>query len=269
MRWSGVAVMLCAGFMCLSFAKISERVRPAPPLFEQIDRIAASAGLGLQTVSLTGLNVTSDDEVFAALGLENTHTLLGFDANGARERLEVLPWVRDVQIKQTFPHRLDISIQEHQPYALWTSEDGEIVVNHDGRRLAVVGAGAVRDLPHIEGKGAPQAAQALFRHLEKYSELSPLDLRAVRVSERRWTLVLQDRRHILLPEEHYGHALEALMSGRKGKRLIDRSFAVIDFRNPGKVILRPQHSLHRSGHRSGPASTTSHRSTHRKHVLRG
>ncbi len=261
MRWAPAAAILCCAFIMLGISKAGGYIRTAPPLLKQLDQFAAHIGLGLQTISLSGFKITSDNEIFAALELENSQSLFGFDAHGARKQLEVLPWVRSVHIKQTFPHRLDISVQEHHPYALWISRDGEILVNQDGRQLAVVRAGAVRDLPVIEGPGAPQAARSLFRSLEHYPELSPTSLRAVRVANRRWTLILEDLRKILLPEEHYVQALTTLMAGHKGERLIDLNFQNLDLRNTGQIVFLPQL-------KSVP-DTTSYHATHRKRALKG
>jgi len=234
--------LICSVAFLLAFSLSGEAARTAPPFIKQIDRLAERAGLGLQTVSLTGFNATSDDEIFAALGLENSHTLLTFDANRARQQLEVLPWVQAAQIKQTFPHRLDVSIRERRPHALWVSPHGEILIDHEGRQLAVVRAGAVRNLPIVEGEGAAQTANILFDRLSYYPELNPLSVRAVRVDTRRWTLVLADGRHVLLPEERVSEALAVLMDGPEGQRLLDQDFAVVDLRVAGHVVLRLPHA---------------------------
>lgn len=236
--WAAATILL-GGFVVLAVT-IYGGFRKAPPLLKQIDQLAARVGLGLETVSLTGFDATDDRDIFAALELEKFQTLLGFDARRARQRLKVLPWVRDVRIKQAFPSRLEVIIKERQPYAVWDSPDGEILVDREGRQLMIVRSRAIRHLPVIAGHGAPQTAAALFSQLVKYPELSPLKVRAIRVSDRRWTLILPGNRHVLLPEKHAEQALARLMSGQQGQRLIDRDFAVLDLRVAGQMVVRPQ-----------------------------
>ena len=116
-----LAAILVCSYIFLIFFKSNIHDRVALPLLDQVDLIAANIGLRLQTISITGFNQTSDDDIFVALELDNVQTLLAFNASQAVKRLEMLPWVKSVQIKQTFPHRLDVFIHEYQAYALWTS----------------------------------------------------------------------------------------------------------------------------------------------------
>lgn len=214
-------------------------IRLPPPLSKQIDKIAASIGLKLHTISITGFNQTSDEDIFIALDLDDSLTLLNFNGYEASKRLKMLPWVQSVLIKQTFPHRLDIYIKEHQPHALWISQEGDILVSNSGRRLAFVYSEKKHNLPIIEGYGAPEAAHALFQNIKKYPHLLSKISRVVRVADRRWTLVCEGERHVLLPEEDYDHALAAIMQGTVGKRIIDRSHTSFDLRNTGQIVLRP------------------------------
>ena len=234
-----LAAILVCSYIFLIFFKSNIHDRVALPLLDQVDLIAANIGLRLQTISITGFNQTSDDDIFVALELDNVQTLLAFNASEAVKRLEMLPWVKSVQIKQTFPHRLDIFIHEYQAYALWTSKSGEVLINRNGRRLVAVRASEINNLPVIEGQGAPEAAPALFNELEKYPELLANVLRAVRIMDRRWTLIFKGQRKVLLPEERCNLAIATIMRGNVGERLIDHNFAVFDLRNEGEVIVRP------------------------------
>ena len=114
-----------------------------------------------------------------------------------------------------------------------------MLINRNGRRLVAVRASEINNLPVIEGQGAPEAAPALFNELEKYPELLANVLRAVRIMDRRWTLIFKGQRKVLLPEERCNLAIATIMRGNVGERLIDHNFAVFDLRNEGEVIVRP------------------------------
>lgn len=253
--WAATSVLL-GGFVVLA-GIAGGGFRAVPPLLEQIDRLAAKIGLGLETISLTGFDATDDKKVFTALGLENSQTLLAFDARLARQRLKALPSVEDVRIKQAFPSRLEVIIKERQPYAIWLDPQGGAIVDREGRPLMVAGNTMGGDLPAIAGHGAPQAAAALFKKLAEYPELNPLKMLAIRVADRRWTLALPGCRYVLLPEKHVGLALSFLMSGRHGERPIDLDFAVLDLRVAGQTVVRrrPETILDRKSSPALPART--------------
>jgi cell division protein FtsQ len=47
------------------------------------------------------------------------------DLQEARQQFESLPWVRKAQVKRVWPDRLVVTLDEHQPRAVWEHEDEE------------------------------------------------------------------------------------------------------------------------------------------------
>jgi cell division protein FtsQ len=237
-RWLPAVTAAFGGFVFLALSDGGRMVRPADPLIQQIDKFAAHSGLGIRSLSLTGHVMTPDRDIFDALALENVRSLVAFDAAAARQRIEKLPWIAEARIRRSFPHHVEISVRERAPFAVWAHDGREILVDREGRLLAYIRPGAVRDLPLITGLRAPQAAAGLFDALAAAPALAEQVTSVAYVDGRRWTLNLADDRKVLLPERGLGPAFAELLRGDPGSRLLDRSFAAVDLRVHGQIVLR-------------------------------
>ena len=238
LRWLPATAALFGGMIFLILSGGGRTVREAEPLIVQLDRLAARVGLGLNKISLTGYEMTADRDVFAALGLQHARSLIAFDAASARHRIEALPWIAEARIKRTFPHRLDIAVQERRPFALWRHGGHDILIDRNGRLLTSVRTGAVQALPMVTGAGAPEGAGLIMGLIRQWPGLTALVRQADFIDQRRWNLQLADGRSILLPEMKPAQAIRSLMLGQQGRRLIDRAFEVADFRLAGSIVLR-------------------------------
>ncbi len=241
LSWLPVAAAVAGGGVFLALSDGGQAVRDTKPLLVQLDRLAPMVGLGLSKASLTGFEMTSDNDVFDALQLDRTRSLLMFDATAARRRIEALPWVAKARIKRTFPNRIDIAIDERKPVAIWRGDDSDYLIDDDGRRLAPVGQGFRTGLPIVQGRGAAPAAKHLFKTLSHWPELRRHFAYADFVDRRRWTINLTGHRAVHLPEDFPARAIARLMAGKRGQRLIDRADAVIDLRLPATAILSQAH----------------------------
>lgn len=227
------------GAVCfLALTDGGRKTRKAKPLIVQIDRFAERLGLGLNQAWVTGHRKTSDRDVFDALDLVHARSLFGFDKARARRRIEALPWVAEARIQTVWPHRVEVRLREREPIAVWRQADHDLLVDQEGRVLARIGIGKRAGLPVVAGAGAPESAAGLSTLLAHYADLKNLILVAERVGERRWTLHLIDGRRIDLPEKDAATALERLMTGRRGRRLVDVAFQMLDFRDPAHVRIR-------------------------------
>jgi cell division protein FtsQ len=212
--------------------------RTARPLGEQIERIAALAGLGLRQVNVTGHRLTPDTAIFDALELSATASLLRLDSAAARQRIERLPWVRAATVERVFPDEVDITVTERTPYAVWRKPGGDILIDEEGRELGRTIRGGSAGLPVVAGDGAAAAARKLLGNLSAYPQLLSRLTLAERVGDRRWTLTLERGLVIHLPADDETGAILHLMAPRRGGRLIDRDIALIDLRTPDRIMVR-------------------------------
>ena len=121
----------------------------------------------------------------AAIREELTGTFFTMNLERARGAFARVPWVRTVALRRQWPHRLEVTIEEHVPLARWN--DGELV-----NTLGEVFVADYNDvLPQLEGPdgSSPQVATRYLEWKETLAQLS-LTLEGVRLSPRGgWRLV--------------------------------------------------------------------------------
>ncbi|MEO8344967.1 MAG: cell division protein FtsQ/DivIB [Betaproteobacteria bacterium] len=110
---------------------------------------------------------------------ELTGTFFTMDLDRARRALAQLPWVRNVALRRQWPHRLEVTVEEHAPFARWN--DGSLV-NAQGE---VFVADAKDDLPAFEGPDG-RSTEMTAQYRAWSSRLAPLalGLRTLRLSPR-------------------------------------------------------------------------------------
>ena len=110
---------------------------------------------------------------------ELSGTLFTMNLETARTSLSRVPWVRTVALRRQWPQRLELTIEEHTPFARW----------YDGRLVNVHGQVFIADfngeLPRFDGPEG-DAALVTARFREWSEALAPLALKvdALRLSPR-------------------------------------------------------------------------------------
>lgn len=226
--------------------------RPAPPLVQEVDRLAELAGFGLHQVSITGHRFTPDAAIFDAFDFANMRSLLRFDGAAVRERIERLAWVEAASVTRMLPDQVRVHIVERTPFAVWQRAGGDLLIDATGRVLGAAG-GAQPNLPRIAGEAARAEAAEMLALVSKYPELSRRIDVAERVGARRWTLRLTGGPDILLPAAGAPEALARLMAAHGQGRLLEAPYAVIDTRADDRIAVRPRLSKEASDGRGGPA----------------
>ena len=244
--------VLAAVLGALSFLALSDggrRIRQAEPLMVQIDKIAERLGFGLEQASVSGHRMSNARDILDALGMSDARSLIRFDSAMARSRIERLPWIAEARVTTLWPHRVAVEVRERTPFAIWRRNDGDVLVDREGRSLAPVRRGGISNLLILSGDGAPSAASALVEQLERYRAIAPKVVAASWVAGRRWSLKLANGTAVDLPEKSVDAALERITEGQAGRRLMDLEVGSIDLRLPSEPRVR-----HTSGDRRRPQS---------------
>lgn len=159
---------------CLLYAAVSLFIRL--PLFE------------LRELKVEGMtnHISKDQVEFIVKRMRGNFFTL--DIGGVRSDFEKLPWVRRVSVRRSWPHRLDVKIEEHVALARWGTDQ---LVNTYGE---VFDASTDAVLPHLSG---PQGSSMdVVREYSAFSRtLLPIGRHVLNVtlSERRsWELGLDD-----------------------------------------------------------------------------
>ncbi len=215
-----------------------QTARAARPLADEIDSLLVTAGFGINEVWLTGHRFTVDSDLFAALELDKTGSLVRFDPRQARQRIEKLSWVETASVTRVFPDQLRIEVRERHPFAIWTPEGRDALVDSSGRLLAYISPNLASDLPRIRGAGAPAAAAALFAALSRHPDLAGRVETAVRVGGRRWTLQFDRAVSVLLPAEGQDAAIDRLADLQARESLLDTGNLVADLRLARRIAIR-------------------------------
>lgn len=202
----------------------------------------AEAGFQVADITVSGRRRTPTDQLVSALGAQYGDPILGLDIAAARARIEALPSVRAAAIERRLPGAIHLSIVERQPVALWQTDSRFVLVDRDGRNIP----GAIEgfeDLPLVVGDGAPARTDELFALLATEPELASRVKAAIRVSNRRWNIKLDDVEKGLearLPELDTQAAWHRLAELEKTRALSGKQITMIDLRVPDRLVLKSE-----------------------------
>jgi cell division protein FtsQ len=202
------------------------------------DGAAVAAGFPIATVSVSGENHLSRDEILAAAGVTARSSLLFFDVADARARLMTNPWIAEATVQKLLPDRLAIAITERAAFALWQKSGRVGVVAEDGTVLEPAVLPQYAGLPFIVGAGAETRARDFLPLLDRRPELRANVRAAVLVAERRWNLRLWNGVDVRLPETGVERALDLFMALEREVKLSDRDITSVDLRLPDRVTVR-------------------------------
>jgi cell division protein FtsQ len=114
---------------------------------------------------------------------------------------ESVPWVRQAVVQRVWPNRLRVTLQEHEPAALWNDEAGVRLVNTRGE-VFEANVGAVEDgLPTLQGPDEGSAARVLTLHRALQALWAPKSIQITELalsSRGSWSLRLDTGAHIEL-----------------------------------------------------------------------
>jgi cell division protein FtsQ len=206
---------------------------------EIIGSVSSAAGLAVDAVRITGQSETAELDILRALELPAHGSIVFFDANAARERIEALPWVESATLRKVYPSTLDIQVTERQPYALWQHGGQVVLIDEDGRVIGDYLGGPFARLPLVVGEGAPQEAPELLALLAEFPSLEEEVRAATLVSGRRWNLTLRNGMTVLLPEgDDLLPAIIQLVSLDQGSQLFARDIRTIDLRMADRMTVQ-------------------------------
>ncbi|MGF1649173.1 MAG: cell division protein FtsQ/DivIB [Hyphomicrobiaceae bacterium] len=237
-----LVVALSSVFVFLLLTDAGRAGRAAMPLDAGIDSLAARLGLSIDEVVVSGLTNADHDQVLDAVAADPSSSIVGFDAEATRLRVEQQKWVQRATLTLVWPSRLDVRIIEHKPFAAWsesldTAQLGTVVrIAADGTHLDRQDPRLAAGLVRIAGPGADRGLPEIGRLralVERYGDLVEA---YERVSDRRWTVRLTGSRQILLPETAADSALAAFLATVDVTRLAPNT--EVDLRAVGRAVLR-------------------------------
>jgi cell division protein FtsQ len=214
-------------------------LEPVVATFKTVrDSAANAAGFRIAGVSFTGQQHLNREEILTRAGISGTSSLLFFDVSDARKRLMQDPRIADATILKLYPDRLQITITERQPFALWQKDKQVSVIAADGVVLEPYVSRAFVELPFVVGKGADKQSKAFIALLDKYPDVRGNVRAAILIAERRWNLRLKNGLDVKLPENDVEKALARLVALDRELQVTSRDITVLDLRLPDRVAVR-------------------------------
>ncbi len=202
------------------------------------DAVANSVGFRIAALALDGQHQVSREEILATAGITGRTSLLFLDVEQARARLKTNPWIADATVLKLYPDRLQVTITERKPFALWQKDGKLSVIADDGTVLQPFVARRFASMPLVVGSGAQTRAKEFLALLDRYPDIRDEVRASVLVAERRWNLRLRNGIDVRLPEFAVEKALDELLALDRDKKLLSRDVIAIDLRLPDRVSVR-------------------------------
>ena len=253
--WTTVGLLAAGGTAAVKFAPTKVGL---PDDFARMDGtlldISAALGMKLDALTVEGRNMTTREDLLAALDIERGAPILAINVADAKTAVEALPWVKTAKIERRLPDAVHILLEERTPYALWQRDGRYTLVDHDGKAIVDV-PDSDPSLPLIVGPDAPQHAAALFEALGAETTLAGRVRAAVRVGARRWNIYLDSFENgiaVRLPEGDVAAAWTRLAALERDHKILERDLDFIDMRLDDRLVVR----IHKDAAAEAAASTT-------------
>ncbi|MGL5009624.1 MAG: cell division protein FtsQ/DivIB, partial [Paracoccaceae bacterium] len=190
-------------------------------------------------ISVEGAAPELAEAIRAKLDLSLPQSSFDIDLEAARARVEALDAVEAAQIMVRTGGILQVDITERTPVMLWRTADRIDMLDAGGHRVASLAARSDRpDLPLVAGIGADKAAEEAMAVLAAASPLEGRIRGLVRMSDRRWDIVLDRDQRIMLPAENPVAAVERLLVLDQAQDILARDVAAVDLRIAARPVLR-------------------------------
>ena len=203
------------------------------------DKVTERPMFMVNLLSIDGASPELADAVRQKLNLHLPQSSLALDLDAVRVQAEKLDAVASAVVRLGAGNVLQVGITERQPAWVWRIGQGLMLLDADGHRIAGLPSRADRaDLPLVAGDGADAAVKEATAILQAASSLLPRVRGLIRISDRRWDLMLDRDQRILLPADGPVAAVEGLLALDKAENILARDLVVIDLRNPQRPVLR-------------------------------
>ncbi|MGB0844450.1 MAG: cell division protein FtsQ/DivIB [Alphaproteobacteria bacterium] len=196
-------------------------------------------GLTLQEFVLEGeRRYTTKIQIRESLNTSRGDPILAVEPQILRQRLMTLPWIKEVMVERVLPNKIVVTLEEHQPLAVWQFKGKQALLDESGNTIDVKDLAPFSNLPVLVGSDADKFGPEFLGMMQKVSRLSNKLEVAQLVNGRRWTLKLDNGVLIHLPEENALDALNRVAILDKTDSLLSRDVLEIDLRLADRMVVR-------------------------------
>ena len=233
----GILVLCLSGILFWQspyYGELKKSVR------ESYETLMNKSSLILGQVNIEGRNRTRPEEITRVTNLVQGMPILDVPMDQIHKELSDLPWVQSVVVERHLPGTLYIRLTEKEPVAVWQHGQKYLPLDATGKPIQDTQT-ALPNLLLVVGEGAPEQTPVLLEILDRYPEIRRQVRSAVRVSRRRWNLMLNDAENgvvVKLPETGIKEALDRLTRAAESEKLLKRDLSMIDLRQNDRLIVR-------------------------------
>ncbi len=193
----------------------------------------------VKLMAVDGASPVVDAAIRALLPVEFPVSSFDLDLPAMQAKVAALDVIAAVDIVIRPGGVMAVRVTERQPVAVWRTREALELIDATGHRVASLADRAARsDLPVVAGRGADQSVPEALALIRAATPLADRIRGLVRVSERRWDMVLDHGQRILLPEADPVAALEQVLALDQAQDLMSRNVTHVDMRNPLRPTLR-------------------------------
>lgn len=223
-----------------------------------------------QDVGIEGNHFVSREEIISALGISPAGSQRGAEANifslsldGARRRVESIPWVYSAALSRVYPHRLEVHVVERTPVAFANVGGRLELVDAEGALLQKPDK-AFFDFPILGGLGSVTGVAERRSRLLLYDDFSQQLARELPGSG--WLISevdladTDDLRALLVQGQdtiltHFGHEdfaerFHNLMTSLPELRKTNARIDSVDLRYRNQIVVNPSVSEQRKEERT-------------------
>ena len=185
----------------------------------------------------------ADSDLTAAIltDLKLTFPVSSFDLDLDAIRTSVIAYaaVKDASVGVQPGGTLQIAVTQREPVAVWRYQNDLWLIDADGVTIGLLAARADRgELPLIAGDGAKDGIGEALALFQTAGPIADRVRGLVRMSERRWDLVLDRDQRIQLPHDNPIAALQRVMALNAAQDMLDRDILIVDMRNAARPTIR-------------------------------
>jgi cell division protein FtsQ len=203
-----------------------------------VQAVTARSGFAVEEIKISGHREISEIDVLERLQLDGYTSLIGFDADAARERIAGLGWVESASVRKIYPDTLEVKIEERKPFAVWQHGRELMLIEESGNVIAPLSGSRHASLPLVVGLGAPERAAAFLAKVGKLPGLAARVKGYIRIAERRWDLRLENGITIKLPDHGEEAALADIVEMDRSQGLLTRDIAAVDLRLDDRLVIQ-------------------------------
>jgi cell division protein FtsQ len=207
--------------------------RAADGLAVQWSAWVQHSGLTPKRVSIAGLEQLAAEQIIEQAGINPDQLIIGQSVSAMQARLLAHPQIAKASVTRILPDRIEITITESRPIAIWQHQGQQLWLNASGAILQpdALAQQQAASMLIVTGDGADKALPQLTKLLEGAPDIAA-QLRAAQwVGGRRWNLWLAGEVQVMLPAHKPELALHQLAQWQRDETVLQRSVARIDLRS--------------------------------------